>query len=169
MKITKDLEQLTVTQSEFAKAVGVSLSQIQQMIERGIIVQSKDSTRENVLLLQSIKNYEENQAGQDENNEVNYIYEKALHEAADRKIAELKLQRIEQSVYDAATVEFVHTEMLSYIRKELLAFIPKLALELQNKSRSEIYEIMTQAIYNKLTEIAAYVPDEYKDLDISTD
>ncbi|MBR6906427.1 MAG: hypothetical protein IKN33_05765, partial [Selenomonadaceae bacterium] len=76
-----------------------------------------------------------------------------------REIAELKLAKMENSVYDAKTVELVMTEQLSNLRTQLLGLPSKLAPIIEGKSKEEIYETMTREIEEKLMELSEYTPE----------
>ena len=49
---------------------------------------------------------------------IDFMAEKALHETAKRKLAELELQRRRNEVYDAAEVEMIITNILTNLRTQ---------------------------------------------------
>lgn len=167
MKINEDPRNITVSQTNLAKGLGLSINRIGQLISEGIVIRDDDDARGAVFLLQSVRNYERYKAGGKNaaNNEddVDINRERALREAAERKIAELKLAKMESRAYDARTVELVMTEQLSNLRTQLLGLPTKLAPILAEKSRDEIYEILTAEIKEKLAELSEYSPAMFAD------
>lgn len=168
MKISKDLKKLTTTQTEMAKALGVTQPRVNQLIQDDIIVKSKNGA---VLVVESLKNFYKSREDSDEADNdgpiPKFAIEKAIHEKTKRKIAELKLAKMLNNVYDARTVELVMTEMLSNLRTQLLGLPSKLAPIIEQKNKEEIYDIMTQEITEKLSELSEYSPDLFTAEDIA--
>lgn len=162
MKVTKDIKKITATQTALSRALGITRPYISQLIQQGVIVRDGADPLGGVLLFDSVKNFYSNKAraaGGDE--EINIERERALHEVADRKIAELRLAKMDGSVYDARTVELVQTEMLSNLRTQLLGLPTKLAPILEGKGKEEIYALMTAELEEKLKELSEYTPEQY--------
>lgn len=168
MKISKDLKKLTTTQTEMAKALGVTQPRVNQLIQDDIVVKGKNGA---VLVVESLKNFYKSREDSDETDndgsDLNFATEKAKHEKTKRKIAELKLAKMLNNVYDARTVELVMTEMLSNLRTQLLGLPSKLAPIIEHKKKEEIYDIMTQEITEKLSELSEYSPDLFTAEDIT--
>lgn len=76
-----------------------------------------------------------------------------------RELAELKLAKAEARVYDSKTVELVLTEMLSNLRTQLLGLPSKLAPIIEGKRKEDIYQLMTEEVESKLSELSEYTPD----------
>ena len=95
-----------------------------------------------ILVIKSVINYVKYK-GQSSIEEVSssddavFEVEKAKNERAKRKIAELKLAKMNGEVYSADTVEQVMTEMLVNLRTQLLGLPTKLAPQLQNITKEE--------------------------------
>ena len=164
MLIKGDPREITVKQKDLAKVIGVSAPRVSQLIQDGIIIRDEESTGGAVMLCESLKNYyQSKQSYQSDGKNVNYWEEKAKHERAKRKIAELRIARMENHVYDAKTVELVMTEQLSNLRTQLLGLPSKLAPQLEGMARENIYEVMTKEIEEKLMELSEYTPELFSE------
>ena len=166
MKVNADPKTITVSQTNLAKGLGLSVNRIGQLINEGIIIRDDNDARGAVFLLQSARNYwsyKDKSRASDVEEEIDINRERALHEVADRKMAELKLAKMESRAYDARTVEMVMTEQLSNLRTQLLGLPTKLAPILAGKGREEIYEILTAEIKEKLAELSEYSPALFAD------
>lgn len=166
MKVTCDPRQITVSQVNLSKALGITANRVSQLIGEGIVIKDDADKKGGVMLLQSVRNYDAmkrsgRSSAQSDDEEIDINLERAKREAAERKIAELKLAKMEGRVYDARTVELVQTEMLSNLRTQLLAMPSKLAPMIEGKTKSEIYETLTSEITEKLEELSEYCPEQY--------
>lgn len=162
MKVSGDPRQITVSQSNFAKAVGLTTGRISQLIKEGVVIRDEKDARGGVFLLQSAWNYDRLKgpvSSEDGEDSLDLMAEKARHEKVKRELAELKLAKAEARAYDARIVEMVMTEMLSNLRTQLLGLPSKLAPQLEEKSKGEIYSIMTREIEDKLGELSEYTPE----------
>ena len=168
MKISKDVIKITTTQSEMARVLGLTQPRVHQLVQDGII--EKDETGA-VLLVDSLKNFYKSKQGEtgDLGDETDYWTEKALHEKAKRELAEIKLAKIQNNIYDAKTVEMVMIEMFTTLRTQLLGLPNKLAPQLEGKSKEEIYEFITREIEDKLSELSEYSPDLFTDEEIENE
>lgn len=162
MKINEDPRKITVSQTNMAKALGLTSARIHQLIQEGIIVRNDDDPRGGVWLVQSIRNYDTAKGGTPaapDDDFPDIDTEKARHERVKRELAELKLAKAEARVYDSKTVELVLTEMLSNLRTQLLGLPSKLAPIIEGKSKEDIYQLMTEEVESKLLELSEYTPD----------
>lgn len=152
MKLIGEVKDATVTQSQLARALGISKQRVGQLIDEGIVIRDELSTNGQVMLLESLQNYflSKNSTGDG----VSFWKERSLHEKAKRELAELKLAKSRGEVYDAATVEGVLSELLTNFRNKLLGLPSKYARQLEGKSRAEIYSELTAAIEDELTELS---------------
>jgi len=159
-KISKDINHVTATQSQMARALKISTPRVNQMIKEGTLPIDETGSP---LLVEGIKAYcrMKKQAVEDE--EVDFDKERAKHEKAKREIAELKLDEMKKNAYSAKVVEYVMTEMASNIRTQLLGLPSKLAPVLEGKSKEEIYTTATREIEEKLLELASYTPDLFNE------
>ena len=92
--------------------------------------------------------------------------ERALHEAADRKLAELKLAKLEGRVFDSTTVELKQVEVLSNLRTRLLGLPAKLAPEIEMLDEAGIEKLLTREIEEALDELPEYSPELYLDEEV---
>ena len=165
MKVSKDLKKLTTTQTEMARALGISQQRVSQMLKEDIMVRDKSGA---VLVIESLKNfYNLRTLDGGDGEELNLNVEKAKHERTKREIAELKLAMMERKAYSARTVELVLTEMLSNLRTQLLGLPSKLAPQLEKKKKEKIYEVMTKEIEEKLAELSEYTPEMFTSEEIT--
>ena len=160
MKVTADPKKITVSQTNFARAIGVTAGRVNQLIQEGVVLRDDKDARGGVYLVQSIRNYDALKSGSSgaDGDDLNYISEKARHERIKRELSELRLAQNEASVYDARTVEMVMIEMLSNLRAQLLGLPAKLALVLDGRSKDGIYQTLTDEIEEKLSELGGYEP-----------
>ncbi len=166
MKISEPVEQITTTQSNLARALNVTTPYISKLIKKGIVIRDPRDNQGGIMLFESLQNYyAARMAGGETTAEgiPDYQTERALHEAADRKMAELKLALAESRAYDARTVELVMTEQLSNLRTQLLGLPTKLAPMIENTSKEKIYEVLTREITEKLQELSEYEPELFQD------
>lgn len=159
MLIREDAGKITTTQTNLAKAMGLSVQRIQQLVKEGVVVRDAKDKRGGVFIVESIRNYYDTFKKQSDSEEnVDYSREKALHEKAERQIAELKLKRMEQNVYDAVIVKWVMENMKEEASKRFLELPKHIAPMLAKKKRYEIFDIMTKEIEKTLLELSEYEP-----------
>ncbi|EJP28288.1 hypothetical protein HMPREF1147_1714 [Selenomonas sp. FOBRC9] len=160
MKVTADPKKITVSQTNFARAIGVTAGRVNQLIQEGVVLRDDKDARGGVYLVQSIRNYDalKNGNGGTNDDDPDYISEKAKHERVKRELSELRLAQNEASVYDARTVEMVMIEMLSNLRAQLLGLPAKLAPVMEGRSKDDIYQTLIAEIEEKLSELSEYEP-----------
>ena len=160
MLVSGSVKEISVKQRALAQALGVSAPRVSQLVKDGVIVKDENNAGGAVLLFESLKNYFQGKPAVGGDGEViDYWEEKAKHERTKREIAEIRLAKMENRVYDARTVELVLTEMLSNLRTQLLGLPSKLAPQLDGMSKEQIYEAMTREIEDKLSELSEYKPE----------
>ena len=174
-KITGNFKSWTVTQTNFAQIIGVSVPRVNQLIEEGIVHRNPADKSGGVLLVQSLKDFvsaRSSKSSSDDNDNGDAVFwkERGLHERAKRKTAELKLRKAEGEVYDALTVENAFTTILGVLRGHLLGLPSKFATQLEGKTRDEIFDVLSKEIESKLFELSeayesenfseALIPDE---------
>lgn len=93
--------------------------------------------------------------------DVDYGREKAMHEAAKRRLAELELAKRNNEVHEAKDVEFVMTDMLTNLRSQLLGIPAKMAPVLAGQTEAYIMQSLTDEIQSRLTELSDYRPDMF--------
>lgn len=168
MKVTEDARKITVSQSNLARAIGITHGRVSQLIQEGIVLRDDKDMRGGVYLVQSVRNYGAMKGGGTDD-ELDYISEKAKHEKVKREIAELRLAKMENRAYSARTVELVLTEMLSNLRTQLPGMPSKLAPQLEGKPRGQIYELMTRELEERLSELSEYTPELFTEEEIEAD
>lgn len=156
MKILGNFKEWTVTQTKLAEILGVSVQRVNQLIEEEVVIRAEMDNVGAVLLIDSLRNYYLSRKVTGDG--ANYWKEKALREQINRKRDALKLQQEDGSVYTAVAVEAAFIEMLTVLRTNLLGLPSKFAVQLENKSRAEIYEIITEEIESNLAELSNYDP-----------
>ena len=164
MYVSGDLMKISVTQAALAEALELSRPRINQLINEGVVVRADDG---GVLLVESCRNYWDMKERRER---VDYAKERALHEAADRKMAELKLAIMEGRAFHARTVELVMIEQLSNLRAKLLGLPAKLAPTFEQMPEKQIEKILQEEISDILQELQEYRPElftneEYTDME----
>ncbi len=161
MKVSGKVKEITVTQRNLAMAIGITPARVSQLVKEGVVIRNEADKGGGVYLYESVKNYWLTQAPatSDDDSSLNFELERAKHERTKREIAEIKLQKMERSVYDAKTVELVMTEMYSNLRTQLLGLPAKLAPQLEGRSKEDIYALMTKEIEAQLAELSEYSPE----------
>lgn len=170
MFIGRDIDKLTCTQKALAEALNLSTVRIYQLIKEGIVVRDPNDKKGGVFLVESCRNYwrmkNRKNAITDDGVLIDIEKERALHEAADRKLAELKLAKLEGRVFDATTVELKHVEVLSNLRTRLLGLPAKLAPEIEMLDEAGIEKLLTREIEEALDELPEYSPELYLDEEV---
>lgn len=163
LKVTCDPRQITVSQTNLAKALGITNARVSQLVKEGVIFRDDGDKSGAVMLVKSVQSYTAYKgvpASSDEE-DADYMVEKAKHEKVKRELSELKLAKEEARAYDAKTVELVMIEMLSNLRTQLLGLPSKLAPIVEHKGKDEIYERLTEEIEAKLSELSEYSPEMF--------
>ena len=170
MFIGRDIDKLTCTQKVLAEALNLSTVRIYQLIKEGIVVRDPNDKKGGVFLVESCRNYwrmkNRKNAITDDGVLIDIEKERALHEAADRKLAELKLAKLEGRVFDATTVELKQVEVLSNLRTRLLGLPAKLAPEIEMRDEGGIEKLLTREIEEALDELPEYSPELYLDEEV---
>lgn len=165
MFIGRDIDKLTCTQKALAEALNLSTVRIYQLIKKGIVVRDPNDKKGGVFLVESCRNYwrmkNRKNAITDDGVLIDIEKERALHEAADRKLAELKLAKLEDRVFDSTTVELKQVEVLSNLRTRLLGLPAKLAPEIEMLDEAGIEKLLTREIEEALDELPEYSPELY--------
>ena len=161
MKVTGNIKLMTVSQTNLAAALDLTTGRITQLIQEGVVIRDKKDKSGGVFLFDSLKTYFTGKA--ESTDGLNLREERARHEKVKREITELKLKKLDGSVYNARTVELVMIEQLVTLRTKLLGLPMKLAPQLEGKSKEEMYKIMTAEIEENLAELSEYKPELFKE------
>lgn len=143
---------------ELAGLLGISERRINQLVNENVITKELEG---NYILPMAIAQYYEHKYADKDDSD--YWKEKAKHEAAKRKLAELELAKRKKEVHLASDVELVMTNMLTNVRSQLLGLPSKMAPLLADKSKSFIDKKLTEEITSRLTELSDYSPDLFTD------
>ena len=155
LKISKDIRLLTTTQSNLARAFGLTQPRISQLIDVGLVVRDEKDPMGGVKIFESTKLYYGSKAAaEDGDGTLDLIAEKARHEKVKREQSEIKLRQMKGELYEAETVERAIIEILATLRTHLTALPAKLATRLEGKSRDEIYAVLTNEIEDRLEEVS---------------
>ena len=158
MKISKDLNSLTTTQRGLASVIGISQQRVSALAKDGIVVTDETGA---VKVFPSLRNYYAHRYDDNVADDVDFGQERARHEKAKREIAEIKLEKLQHSIYSARTVETVMITMLSNLRTRLLGMPAKLAPQLEGLSKGEINKLITAEMEAALNELSEYTPDVF--------
>lgn len=161
MKVAGNIKEMTVSQSALSKALGVTPSRVNQLIQEKIVVRDESDKGGAVMLFDSIRNYYSSKKVTEEG--VDYWKEHGKHEKAKRELAELKLEKEKGKLYEAKTVELAMTEQLVMLRTKLLGIPTKLAAVLEGKDKGAIFDILNAEIEENLSEMSKYNPDMFKE------
>ena len=161
MKIKKDAHLVTITQSELARVLNVTQPYIAKLIHKGVVIRDKKDSVGGVMLVESLRNFDmmlnrETTSGEEETEIPDYHAERALHEAADRRLAELKLAQQQGSLYDAKDVEMAVTEMLTVCRTRLQGIPSKLAAKFDGIVRDKVYQEAVLEVEGCIEELHGY-------------
>lgn len=164
MKIVCPVKEISVSQSNLAGALGVSVPRVNQLINEGVVVREPATKSGAVLLFDSLKNlFSKSSASAD--NDLSYWKEKTLEVRAKRELAEFKLAKAKGDVYTAKDVESALSEMVGCFRTELLGLPHRVAPSLENKNQDEIFEILIEEIEKSLEEISNFNTENLKSED----
>lgn len=161
LKVSAEVKTITVTQANLARALGLTPTRVNQLIDLDIVVRDDLDKSGGVFLFESVKNYYSSKQStrDDDGKSVNYWVEKAKHERIKRQQSELKLARDEGRLYEATVVERVMTEQLVGLRTNLMALGAKMAPRVEGRSRAEIAQLIDQEIEELLTNLSEYKPE----------
>ena len=126
---------------KLAELLGISERRVNQLVNEEVL--HREIEGDFVLTMAIASFYGNKYSSKDEDD---YWSEKALHEAAKRKLAELELCGNKNLCMISADVERVMTDMLSKLRSQLLGIPAKMAARLENQSRSVIMTELSKEI-----------------------
>lgn len=148
---------MVVGTSDLADVLGVTVRWIQKLTKDEILVQldrGKFDLAENVQrYIGYVKNMHEDNDGQ----EIDYNLEKALHERAKRKIAEMDLAEKEQTLIQIDEVEKLLEKMVGLFKSRCLTIPSKVAPLIQFETELPvIISLLKQDIDEALMELAGH-------------
>ncbi|NLT94854.1 MAG: hypothetical protein GXW85_04860 [Clostridia bacterium] len=157
----KDISDLIVNTDVMADLLGFTRQRVNQLDKEGVLVKAAPGRWP---LADNIKKYLEfvkygQRTSEEEEAEIQYWEEKALHEKAKRETAELKLAKMQNQLHDARDVELALTNMVVTFRNKVLSIPQKLAPKIIGLDNlAEITEAINEELYEALTELSEYDP-----------
>lgn len=159
MKVAGDLKLLSCSQRQFAAAVGLSPTRVNELLNEKVLVRDESRVDGRLMLFESLQNYFLSKKTTGDG--VNFWNERALHEKVKREISELKLAQERGELYAAADVESFLTEMLIDFRNKLTGLGHKLAAQLEGKKASQICAAIDLEVEATLKELSETLHEEY--------
>lgn len=160
-QIVKILKGDKTTADGLATCLGLSRVRIVQLANEKVLDRDENSKYD---LADNIQRYIAYKAGLGAGGGATYETARTAHEQLKSRLTELKLAKIENRMHDARNVELVMMEMLTNTRAQLLGLPSALCGQLSNQPQEMIYEIMTKAVEEKMTELAEYRPDMFNEI-----
>lgn len=151
------MEELRGDVKMLSRLLGISVRRINQMIKNeGKITKEPEG---DFILQKAISEY---YIAKYKKDDVDYSHEKALHERAKRKLTEMEVRKRANELHEAADVEIVLTDMLVNLRTKLLGIPAKMAIQLAERPKEEIEELLTKEIEFLLLEVKDYKPTMFE-------
>ena len=151
MKIDSDIKKLTVSQTNLAKALNLSVRRVQQLVQEKVVVRDDSDPTGGVFLFDSLRSYYMKQADKSGDD---YFKIKAQHEEVKKQLSEVKLRQLEGELIEVTEVDAALADILVTLRTNLLSMPAKFSTQLEGKDRAEIYKILTAEIEDKLQELS---------------
>ena len=151
MKIDSDIKKLTVSQTNLAKALNLSVRRVQQLVQEKVVVRDDSDPTGGVFLFDSLRSYYMKQADKSGDD---YFKIKAQHEEVKKQLSEVKLRQLEGELIEVDEVDAALADILVTLRTNLLSMPAKFSTQLEGKDRAEIYKILTAEIEDKLQELS---------------
>ena len=156
--ITNDIGNL-VTSKRLATLFGLTQRRIQQLTTENILTKDPSGKYNLPAAIQSYIDFIKMGDVVKPEQQADYWEERTAHEAAKRKLTEIKLAKLEQRMHDASDVEMVMVDMLTNLRTQLMGMPTILSSQLAGQTQERIYELLNKSIENKLLELSNYTPD----------
>lgn len=154
LKVSKNLKDLTTTQTEMARNLGITQQRVSQLVKDGIIVRDETGA---IIVIESLKKfYKLTTCENDENENLSFEHERALHEKAKREFAELRLAEKKKELHCTADIELMVGGLITVFKRRLLGLPYKMANLLVGKKADDISELLTKEIHSALTELAKF-------------
>lgn len=144
--------------AELARLLGITDRRVRQLTEQGVLTRQAEG---DFIYPEAIEEYYAYKYKNDE--EVDYMAEKALHEKTKRELAELELQKRRNEVHDADDVQIVMVDMLTNLRSQLLGLPTKMAKLLAERDAGFIDAALTKEIEERLAELSDYSPTMFSE------
>lgn len=145
--------------AELSRLIGITQRRINQLAEDKIITRQPEG---DFILPEAIAEFYSFKFQNEE--AVDYMAEKAKHEAAKRQLAEIELAKRRNEVHEAEDVEAVMTDMLVNLRSQLLGIPTKMAPILANRDQGFVDKALTDEIQSRLAELSEYNPTVFTEV-----
>ncbi len=155
-KITRET---VVSTQELSNVIGITTRHINRLDDEGVF---KKIGRGQYKLCESVQTYIANYVRQkdDDDSEVSYSEEKALLTKAQREKAEIELAELREEMYRSDYIIPIFQELLLGVRNRMLAIPQRCAPQVMAADELiDVQEIIKREIYDALTELAAWKPD----------
>lgn len=153
-QIVKINKATKTTADGLAACFGLSRPRIVQLANEGVLLRDENSKYS---ISDNVQRYINSKAGGDGG--LSFDAERTKHEKFKSRLTELRLEKMEGRMHDAKDIERVMTEMLTNLRTQLLGLPSQLSGQIANQPQEVVYQIMTKAIEEKLSELADYSPE----------
>lgn len=144
--------------ADLARLLGLTDRRVRQLTEQGVLSKQPEG---DFVYPEAIEEYYAYKYKNDE--EVDYMAEKALHEKTKRELAELELAKRRNEVHDANDVQIVMVDMLTKLRSQLLGLPTKMAKLLADRDAGFIDAALTKEIEERLKELSDYAPTMFSE------
>lgn len=112
--------------------------------------------------IQSYVSYIRHQFEDEDGNQIDYEFEKALHEKVKREKTELQLAAMRGKMHREEDVAAVLNDMVAAFRAKMLGLPSKLAPQLVGAADLAIMtELLTQEVHEALSELSEYDPETF--------
>ena len=152
--------QNSVSTKELAQVLGKTTRWINELSREGVLIQSG---RGRFLLAENVQRYIEHiEAKFEDQNEIDYAKEKAVHERVKREKAEIELAVMKGQMHRGSDVAAVMNDMVASFRSKILSLPSKLAPQLVGKKEIPVVlAILTEEVHSALTELSEYDPQTF--------
>ena len=157
MKISKDLKNITTTQKEMAKVLGISQQRISQLVKGNVMVRDETGA---IIVIESFKNYYKCQEKDKDGKEISLDHEKAVHERVKRELSEIKLEETKNNLHSTDDIMLIVGGLVANFRRKLLGLPNKMANRIEGKSADDINELLTKEIHDSLIELSELDPSK---------
>jgi len=148
-----DLGGYVVNARELADMLGCTPQYVYTLVKQGVLVKQGPAQfplAENVQKYLKFLNSKRS-------SKALYWSEKALHEKALRQMAEIRLEKLDDELHDAAAVEAIINDMVSFFRKRTMAIADEVAPKIVGMTNpGEICGILTDAVNAALDDMSNY-------------
>lgn len=166
VKISKDLKTVTTTQTELARALGITQQRVSQLVKDGVVIRDKNGA---VILIESLNNFYKLQKESTDKEKVSLEAERALHERAKRELTELKLKEVKNELHSTNDIMLLVGGLVANFKRKMLGIPYKFSNRLEGKKADDINEMLTKEIHDSLIELSELDPSKLINNDDNTE